>query len=708
MKLLLFRSSRFLAAARLAVPPVLLAFAFAFSPGALQADIKLAPGKKKDKDREKDDGKRMEQVTALSPEVKPAEVSFVAGRSVDVELDAAAVIVTGLRFLIRQQPEHGRLSNLRPHPEERHKAVVTYMHTGGDENLADSFTYACRIGEGAFSAPARVTLLGRRAEPKLTVLKQAMFGRVLPGTQAMAKLVVANHGIGPFKADMQWPSPWLGPPRLELDIGETAEVALLVTPDRPGVLTKEILLQEGNEASKVRLWLQCEQPFIVTPGRAQMEFDTNRGLRWVKARIANATKEPMRLKLVLPERLRGPAEVEVPPSQLKEVELTLDAEDVTAFQGDVQVTDGVLMERLSLGASPEPAQIHLVAPASRTLQFGSRNQGETGKATLVLANRGGEAAVLAIQAPPPFRVPDDEQSLSVAPGMTRQLVMEVSSEKAGRYQGKVVLSGDGNRLELEAQASFVDPNVMRLKSSSGAEAGKPVAATAGKAPPESKVARPKAVVVEAAPAGTADQPPGAPEKPQQSVGPAATPELRKNAVTALGKVNTQAAAVLSYLSVFGAPIPEEKLSKKYGKIENIQVTERGRDYLDLVWEQPSPDSPPQSYQVEGARQVFVPTTGMTFRDWQPMPEVKALPSAGAGKAGVRLTGLRPAGQYEVRVMAVDERGKVSPPSDIYMITTRPPWRMPGWAGYAGVLALLGIMLVLARRMYLKRMGLSLA
>jgi hypothetical protein len=70
--------------------------------------------------------------------------------------------------------------------------------------------------------------------------------------------------------------------------------------------------------------------------------------------------------------------------------------------------------------------------------------------------------------------------------------------------------------------------------------------------------------------------------------------------------------------------------------------------------------------------------------------------------------LRPAAQYELRVLAVDEQGKVSPPSDIYLMTTLAPWKMPTWWWYAGVAVLLGVMLLQARKLYLKRMGLSLA
>jgi hypothetical protein len=175
----------------------------------------------------------------------------------------------------------------------------------------------------------------------------------------------------------------------------------------------------------------------------------------------------------------------------------------------------------------------------------------------------------------------------------------------------------------------------------------------------------------------------------------------------MGRLNKQTAAALSYLSVFGMPIQEKDLSKKYGKLERIELAGVGTDFLELAWEKPNPDSPPQSYRVESGQQVYEPTTKMFFRQWTPISEVKPL-VVGGGKEGVRLAGLRPAAQYELRVLAVDEQGKVSPPSDIYLMTTLAPWKMPTWWWYAGVAVLLGVMLLQARKLYLKRMGLSLA
>lgn len=674
-------------------------------PDEALADIKLIPGKKKDKQVEKSDEKRMEQVQTLAPEVKPTQVSFVAGRGVEIQLDAATAVSSGLKFFIREQPSHGVLTDLRPHPTERHKALVTYTHTGGDA-LNDSFSYACRINEGPFSAPARVTLLGRRPQPRLQVLQQAQFGRVLPGTEVMAKVVLTNTGIGPFATDLQWPSPWQGPPRLELGIGEQVELAVFIKPERPGVISNELLLQEDNPASRVRLWLQCEQPFIVTPSRAAMNYDKERGLRWVKAKVANATKEPMTLRFLLPERLEGPSEVMVPPNDLREIEFVLDEDDVALFKGDVTVTDGVLVERLSLGASPKPPIIELLAPSSGVLQFGSHEHGQVGRAKMILTNRGGEAAVLAIQAPPPFRVPEDEQSLSVAPGATCELAIEVMSNKAGKYAGKVVVSGDGNRIELGAEASFVDPKVQTMGkvAAKGAGGTDTAGATGLKARPK-VVAMPQEEPGEVV-AISPDAPPAAEAKEvERQVG--AQPELPAKPVTMMGRVDARSAALLSYLSVFGAPLPEDQISDKFKKLESIQVIDQRRDSLTLAWPQPHPESLPESYLVEQGSHVYVPAMKMFFRDWKPVTGAERM-RFNDGREGVRIGGLRPSSQYELRFMAVDDRGKLSVPSDIYMVRTLPPWKMPSWVGLSLGAAALGGLLLIARRLYLIRMGLVLA
>ena len=79
-----------------------------------------------------------------------------------------------------------------------------------------------------------------------------------------------------------------------------------------------------------------------------------------------------------------------------------------------------------------------------------------------------------------------------------------------------------------------------------------------------------------------------------------------------------------------------------------------------------------------------------------MPRTCA-PWRATAAAGVRLTGLRPASQYEVRFLGVDELGKVSQPSDILIVGTEAPFRLPVWVWSLMVITALTMIVAGAHR-----------
>ncbi|MCB1227862.1 MAG: hypothetical protein KDK99_18740 [Verrucomicrobiales bacterium] len=658
----------------------------------LHADIKMTPGDEKksrqEKRRDKEMQERREQLSAMIPEVIPTQVSFVEGSSVEIELEAATAVAAGLQFLIRDEPKHGTLSNLRPHPESRFKALITYTHRSGD-GLMDRFSYACRLGDGPVSAPGVVTLSGKAAEPRLEVLKQPMFEKSLPGREVMAKAVVRNSGIGPFKEALTWPEGWKGPRSLELAVGESAELALFYTPKEPGLHTSEVTLQTDVPESRIRLWLQCEQPFEVTPNRAQMEFDPERSVRWVRVKVSNATQENLRLSIIRPERLKGPAEVEVRPGLLSEIEFILPDADVESFSGEVLLTDGVLSERLTLGASPEPAQIRLVSPVTSELNFGRIDEGGSAEQHLVLENVGGQAGIVAIQVPPPFQVPEEEGALSVPPGSRRDLVLTASGAIAGRYGGSIIVTNQtGGRLEVKANAEFVDP---KLPAPAAAGAAKATAPAAGNARPPARPAAVKAAAV------VMEEPP---DKPLAAAPQTTSPTRPQRPSTVMGVLPPAAAGMLSYISVFGMPLPPDQMSERLKKITNLRLERRARNELDITWESPPVEFQPQKYIVQQARQEYNPDLKMFFRQWVNVTSAQALP-ARDGRIGLRLTDLEPGSQYSVRFLGVDELERFSEPSDILIVSTLPPFRIPGW-----VWLLLGLSALAAVLAYLRSRQMS--
>jgi len=101
------------------------------------------------------------------------EATFVAGGSVDIVLEASTRYLGTVEFEIREKPKHGVLGPMRLRSaKENNKVVVTYTHGGDGANLADSFTFVAKIGEGSTSVPATVTLRGRPSVPRLEMGRQ--------------------------------------------------------------------------------------------------------------------------------------------------------------------------------------------------------------------------------------------------------------------------------------------------------------------------------------------------------------------------------------------------------------------------------------------------------------------------------------------------------------------------------------------------------
>ena len=636
-------------------------------PVLASADLTTGTGgKKKKKDDERE----------FLPEAKPINVRFIAGMTVDIELDAVTAKLGTVRFIIRDGPKHGTLSAIRPHPRELHKAIVTYTHNGDAENYLDSFTYACKLDEGSWSAPSPVSLLGRRAEPRVELTQWPSFSKVLPGFEGSSRIKLKNTGIAPFASDIAWQAPWSGPPRIELAIGEEKEFLITVKPTAPGTVIWETELQPGEEKSRVKFYVECAQPFVVAPGHVRMFHDPTTGARRGKIGVANATELPMTLVIEPPERVLAVRELVVQPKQTAELDISLAPEDVRLMRGELWVINEPYRERVLIDAAPEPAQAMLLEPQEAGIDFGTRPKGKMASAKVVLQNIGGEPAVMAAQATPPFRVAEQDSALSIAPGDKREVVVEGLAEQAGKHSSNIIFSGTGGKLSIAVRMEVTDPNTPQ------SILPKPVENPHGSRPP---VAMPPANT----PGGVtaAEQPsvrpPAAKKEPLK---PAAPPVEQQKEKSATGdgfvKLSPLNAAIFSYLGVNGMPIPKEFISSSLERVEALNLVKQGRDMLEIGWKEPE-GTKPKSYRLELASRMFHENAGRWIKTWREAANVEDV----GGKAGlhtVRMSQLTPETRYEVRVLGVDEDGKVSQPSDIYAFATAPPWRMPPWAWQAVV------------------------
>jgi hypothetical protein len=628
-------------------------------PHLATADVTTTPG---DKKKKKDDQEFL-------PEAKPINARFIAGIPVDIELNAATAKPGPVRFAIREQPQHGTLSAIRAHPTESYKAIVTYTPNRGDASLVDRFTYACKLEVGSWSASSIVSLIGKRADPKVEIMQTPSFGRVLPGFEGSSRILLKNTGIAPFAADIQWQAPWLGPPRIELGIGEQKEFLITVKPTAPGTLIWETELQHGEPLSKVRLYVECTEPFVVAPGQLKLHYDGAKGDRRGKVGVANSTDLPMKLTIEPPANLRAPKEIEVPPKQSVDVEVSLSPEDVNVFRGELWVINEPYRQRVLIDAAPEPPQAVLVLPKEGAIDFGTVPKGKTVQSKVVLQNVGGEAAVLSAQAAPPFRVVESDAAVSIGPGQSREMVVEGVSGQAGKFTGNIIFSGTGGRLSIAARLSVIDPSTPQ-----------PIRPMSGENPRNQRVPVAKA----SGGLGTIPAPGVAKAPKQESTAAKTTPDPKPDAAVPaepgkLAPLTDTQAAVFGYLATYGLPVLKSMVSPHLQKIDGIEFIEQGREHLVLAWKEPA--DKPESYLLEQGYSVMNQPTGRWLKGWREMPNVEKIEGE-AGKHTVRITKLVPNSRYEFRVLGVDENGKVSEPSDIHFFSTAPPWHFPWWTTQA--------------------------
>lgn len=649
-------------------------------PHVATADVTTFGGDKKKKKKDEEN---------FLPEAKPVNVRYITGIPVDIELNAATPSLGTVRFIIREQPQHGTLSAIRPHQRDAFKASVTYTPNPGDGALADRFTYACKLETGSWSAPAQVTLTGKRAEPKIEITGPPNFGKVLPGFEGSSKIVLKNSGIASFAADVQWQSPWIGPPRIELGIGEEKEYMLTVKPTAPGTLIWETEIQHGEPLSRLRLYVECVEPFMVAPGHLKLRFDSASGERRGKIGVANATDLPVKFTVEPPARLHAAKDIEVQPRQTRDLEVSLAPTDVAAFQGELWVISEPYRQRVVIEAPPTPPVAVLVSPKSAVIDFPATQKGRAAQAKIILQNTGGEPAVLAAQTAPPFRVSETDSAVSVAPGQTRELTIEATSEQAGRFNGSVIFSGTGGRLSIATTITFTDPNAPQPIRPSSAQTTKNLRAPVAKSATTMPAAAPNPAPAPVKPltASLAATTPGSHDSSSAKGDPAKKDDGRP--------LSGAESALFAYLATWGVPIPKEQLSSKVTKIDAIEFVEQGRDHLVLAWKDTEPK--PASYRLEGGYRVRNEATGRWLKAWGEMPGAQEIKGE-SGKHTMRINGLQPNSRYEMRVICLDDDGKVSEPSDIHFFSTAPPWHMPSWTWQALVIFALIVLIFIYVRM----------
>lgn len=629
----------------------------ALTSGMALADVKLRAG----------DGKRSKDDVFI-PEARDVSASFVAGNTVDIELIGTVGTLKQADFVVRQLPEHGTLTNLRPHPRESNKSLITYTHAGEQASLMDRFTYSVRVDGGPFSAPATVTLRGQRMEPILSVVKMPSFGRVFLGGEASGVVSVRNMGRAPYRMNMVWSEGWSGPPTLEVNPGDTVDFQLIFKPVRPGEVRHEIELQPGVKTSKLTLFGEGLRALTVSPGYLTLDYNRTTGVRSGILTLVNGRSDPMKVTIKFPIRLLAPATLEIPPQQKAEVLLQLPATDVPQFLGEVVVESDGVSEKVAVQSRPKPAELKVVSPEKGTLDFGQVTQRKATSRDIILANTGGELLVVEVQARNPYVSEFSGQALRLEPGQQRSVKVFLKSESLGNVISDLRIIGGASESVVTLKSYVQEPATPVAAPTPPVLAATPTTpltpSTGSSAPAAAPTATPVAVTPAAAPVAVAPSPVAAPVR--RSV-PSDAPRAPLNGVQN---------ALAAYLATEGLPMPSSFINPHLDRVNSVELVDRETSNFTIAWKKPG--VAPAGWALETASMAKDERSNLFIKTWNRVNHWKTV-SGDNDKVVVKVLALRPASQYEMRVRGVDRDGKFSEPSPVFVVTTPEPWRVPAWA-----------------------------
>jgi hypothetical protein len=634
---------------------ILLAFVLAPSPSRLRADVKTGAGDKGDKPAKREKDKKPVE---FAPEARDFAAKFIAGKSVDIELSASVSSVKQVEFMIRQQPLNGTVSEVRPHPRDLNKAIVTYTHNGTDGSLTDRFTFACRLGDGPISAPATVKLVGQRFEPILYILSVTAMNKVFLGSESSLRFTVSNAGPASYSSDITWESPWKGPPHLDLKSGETQEVSVFFQPTTAGIFRLDRLLQPGVSSSRLLLYGECVRPLTVSPSRLKLTINPQTGAREGILTLANGFAGPQVADCKLPPRLTAATTVQVPGAGQAQLLVSLPAQDVAAFKGELAISTPDCKETVVVEADAKAALLQLMEPADGVLDFGSVALGKDIHGQVILKNNGGITAVVQALPGAAVRVTPSGEALRIEPGAQGKFLVSLHADQVGELQTEANIQGAGLVLRV------------------------PVKVNVTPAPRDKAGDQRNASAISASDAMSSVEG-GQPSRTEEEEAAA----MRKSPLYR---------PILAYLSANGAPVPKANINPYLEKIHQVEVRDRSTHSITIAWKKP--EMMPAGWSIERASWARMPT-GDLVKAWVPVKNWEPV-NAGDKFVGARLKSLSPNSRVEIRLMGVDRDGKVSEPSTFAMETMAAS-RWPSWIWQVSLVS--GLLLVFGG-LYLIREG----
>jgi hypothetical protein len=378
----------------------------------------------------------MAEINALKlpsppPQAVPSEVQVQRWGEARISLRIAGSAVAP-EFRIRDRPRSGSLSD--PVRTDELSGEVLYRHTGGEQELEDSFSYSVKSTRGV-SAPAKVTIKIVDPPPDFAVPESIDFGELIAGTESEPFLLeIRNRGGGTIEGKIEVTTGW----RIERETGyrlgmyDLAIFTLVAAPKSPGATVGSVSFS-SHPGYGTKLKVRALPALSVVPPELEMKPSAPGLAREARLTLANAGPNPVAVHLQGDRRLLLPKPFSVAGESRTTITVALPAADVASFSGTIQIEGDGFDFIIPVKASSEGPPLRIDPDR---ISFGDVQAAATGRAQAMLTNLGETAVEVVLGAQDPVAI-EGPTRLLLQPGESKPIAIRWSPARPGNLRSQL-------------------------------------------------------------------------------------------------------------------------------------------------------------------------------------------------------------------------------------------------------------------------------
>lgn len=380
---------------------------------------------------------------------QPVEMNLKVHREGKTEIPLRIYGKAGepLKYLIRTQPQHGKLSD--PVAKEREVAVVIYEPTADLGITTDKFAYAVQSGVGV-SAPVEVTITIVDQPPQLQIQDTIDFGTIRAGSTTSRLLELSNQGGMIANGDVIVDAPWKleGKSGYHLRNGDIAVFKLIFTPELGGKI-EGVARYTSDPEHSTTLRGVAEAAITAVPERWVLQQTPGETVRSGAFELTSQLDEARTLELKTDAHLKIPAQVTIPPHGTVSVSVEATADITQPLDTEIRLTAKDFTVSVPVQVPALGAVFRATTPA---VAFGRIPAGKEASASFGLENIGGAAGNLSWEISPPFRL--SEKGTILQAGEKKEFRIETDGKTGGKFRTWLKIRAGAQSFDIPVEAEI--------------------------------------------------------------------------------------------------------------------------------------------------------------------------------------------------------------------------------------------------------------